>query len=278
MPKADSLLLGAPILALAAGVAISAGSCAGGEDGASARHAAQGGAPVRPRPLPEALKLVYRAIASGSFEEARRLARDYLAAHPRDGQASFMIGLSYFRTDNHGAARPYFEQALAFDPDYTLTHEYLGESLFLLGDLAGARREYEALRSAIPTDPKAEVRLGMIDLEESRLDEAARRFQRALELFEDLRERDPRLHEGRRSELASLHARLGDLHFARDDYAAARDELLEATRIFPQNISAFFTLSLVYRRLGEEALAEEAAARYESARRAILERRGSTGR
>ena len=57
----------------------------------------------------------------------------------------------------------------------------------------------------------------------------------------------------------ALFARLGDLHFARDDYPAARDELLEATRIWPHNISAFFTLSLVYRRLGEDALAEQAA-------------------
>lgn len=276
--KADSLPQRAALHALAAWAALLVGSCAGGEDGAAAGPAAPVGTAARPRPLPEPLKLVYRAIAAGSFEEARRLARDYLAAHPRDGQASFLLGLSYFETDNHGSARPHFERSLELDPDYAVARQYLGQSLFLLGDLVGARREYEALRAADPADPRAEVRLGTIELEESRLDEAAARFQRALELFEQLRGRDPRLVEGRRAELAGLHARIADLHFAREEYPAARDELLEATRICPENISAFFTLSLVYRRLGEDALAQEAAQRYESARRAILERRGSAGR
>ena len=66
------------------------------------------------------------------------------------------------------------------------------------------------------------------------------------------------------------------VHFARGEYPAARAELLRATEISPGNISAFYTLSLVHRRLGEEALADQAAERYESARQALVAQQGTS--
>ncbi|MFT7485874.1 MAG: tetratricopeptide (TPR) repeat protein [Candidatus Paceibacteria bacterium] len=224
-----------------------------------------------PRPLPAELKLVYREILAQRYVRARELANQFLKSHPQDAQALLMIGLSHFKADNHGAARPFLERALELAPDYYITHDYLAETLFLLGDLRGARQHFEAFGTFVPQEPKTYVRLGMIDFEEGNLEHAAAHFHRALALFEELRVSNPRVHAGQSSELAGAHARLGDVHFANGNYVQARDQWLEATRISPSNISAFFTLSLAYRRLGEDQRADEALERYESARRDIIE-------
>jgi len=215
---------------------------------------------------------VARAIERREFAEGRRLAEVYLAAHPDDGQAPFLIGLSHSLTDNHGAARPWFERAREREPELLAVHELLGASLFRLGELDEARRAYEAYAAAVPGDPKGPYGLGLIELDETRLDAAAERLRRALALFDEIERADPPQAAARRAERAECHARLGEVHFARGEHEAARAELQHATALAPENISAFYTLSLVHRRLGEEAQAEQAAARYESARQALLAR------
>ncbi|MEZ6018483.1 MAG: tetratricopeptide repeat protein, partial [Planctomycetota bacterium] len=218
-------------------------------------------------------------IAQGRYAEARRMAEHYLARHPKEAQAMLMVGLTYSKADNHGAAQPWFERALAQDPNYYIGHEYLADSLFKQGALDAARREYEAFGAFVPTEPKVQYQLGLIDLELSALDAAEARFQRAISLLEALRARDPKMYNARLPDLASYHARLGDVAFARDDYTAARDAFLTATKLCPGNVSAFYTLSLAQRRLGEDALADEALARYEQGRATVVGGpRGGTGR
>jgi len=249
-------------------------SGAGGDPGAGS-----GAAPVqvpgqaRPdgrRPLAPELREVTRAVADQRFEAAQELARRYVASHPSDGQATFLLGMTHYWTGNYGAARPWLERALELEPDTYVIHDSLGYCLFMLGDLRGARREYEAFLSAVPLEPKAHYGLGLIELEETRLAEAEERFERAIELFDELNRSDPAQVAARQPEFAECHARLGEVHFARADYEAARAELSLATQICPGNISAFYTLSLVYRRLGEEELADQAADRYESAKQALI--------
>jgi Flp pilus assembly protein TadD len=220
-------------------------------------------------PSPE-LREVARALGERRWERARELAQAHLVKHPRDGYALFYLGMSHYRTDNFGAARFWLEQALAAAPEIEILHDYLGYCLFMLGELDGARRHFTTYAALYPQEPRAEYVLGLIELEESRLDAAAERFRRALALFAELGRSDPRAFAGRQPELAECHARLADVHFAREEYAAARDELVTATTLCPANISAFFTLSQVYRRLGEERLADETSARYEAARRALV--------
>jgi tetratricopeptide (TPR) repeat protein len=178
--------------------------------------------------------------------------------------------MSFYWTGNYGAARPWLERALAREPDLFAAREALGFSLLLLGELDGARREYETYVAAVPGDPKGHYGLGLIELEETHLDAAAERFRRAIALFEALEKKDPSAVAARQAEYAECHARLGEVHFARSEYAAARERLLRATAICPGNISAFYTLSLVHRRLGEEGLADQAAARFEDARQKLL--------
>jgi tetratricopeptide (TPR) repeat protein len=242
--------------------------CSGGERSPAAT-------PPQPVQLAPELRTAARAIEERRYDVGRELAQAYLAAHPQDGQAHYFVGLSHYWTGNYGAARPFLERALELAPELWFAHDTLGSSLFLLGELGPARREYEAYLAAAPGDPKGHYGLGLIELEEARLAEAAGHFRRALELFEELGRSDPRRVAARQSELAECRARLGEVHFALGEHAAAREELLRATAIAPGNISAFYTLSLVHRRLGEEALADQAAARYESARRALVAQQGA---
>jgi len=224
----------------------------------------------QPRPIAPELRPVLRALEEQRFGACRALAQEHLAAHPQDPQALYLLGMSHYLTGNYGAARPWLVQTLEADPELEVAREPLAYSLLLLGELGGARREYEAYVAAVPGDPKGHYGLGLIELEEARLDVAAERFRRAIELFDELGRSDARQAATRQAEFAECHARLGEVHFARGEYQAARAELLRATEIAPGNISAFYTLSLVHRRLGEEALAVQAVGRYESARQALL--------
>ncbi|MSR63949.1 MAG: tetratricopeptide repeat protein [Planctomycetes bacterium] len=232
----------------------------------SAKDGAQ--APPRSsRPLAPELREVGRAVEEQRFEDGRALAQRYVAAHPQDGQGHYIQGMTYYWTGNFGAARAGLERALELEPGITIAHESLGYCLFMLGDLGGARREYEAYLASAPREPKGHYGLGLVELEEARLTEAEACFRRAIELFDAL---ERRALAARQPELAECHARLGEVHFARDELEAARAEFELATRICPGNISAFYTLSLVYRRLGEAQLADQAAATYESARQALV--------
>lgn len=224
-----------------------------------------------PHALPAALEEAGRLCAMGRFDEARAMAEAYASEHPEDGRAAFTIGLTYHLAGNHGPAVAPFERAVTLDPAFLPARRYLGECLFMLGDLDGARAQYEALREAAPEDPEGAYRVGLVDLEEARLDEAEARLREAIGLFDRLARTDPRQFAARRATVARCHARLADVYFARDEYEAARGELIAATTIEPRNISAFFTLSQVYRRLGRDDLADRALERYEEAKRAIIE-------
>ena len=238
----------------------------------------QGSEPARPasrRPLAPELREVGRLVGEQRLEAAGELASRFVAAHPQDGQGRYILGMTHYWTGNFGAARPWIEQALALEPDIAIAHESLGYCLFMLGDLGGARREYEAFLAFLPDEPKGHYGLGLIELEETQLEAAATRFQRAIELHEALQKSAPAQAAARLPELAECHARLGEVHFARGDYEAARAELVEATTQCPGNISAFYTLGLVYRRLGDEARAAQATERFETARRALVAGQGA---
>jgi tetratricopeptide (TPR) repeat protein len=224
--------------------------------------------PRRPTLLAE-LRPAAQALEAQQFEEGRRVAQAYLTAHPGDAQASFLVGLSFALADNHGAARPFLEAALAAEPNFDLAWEPLGKSCFLLGDLAGARAAYAECARRVPDDPKGALGLGLVELEEANLSAAEARLREALALFDALEKRDPRQAQARAGERSEAHARLGEVLFQREDLVGARGELQRAIGLSAGNLSALYTASLVHRRLGEEELAKAAEERYERARQAL---------
>lgn len=252
--------------ALCTWLALAGAACNPGPGTLKSGASAAPSATARLRPLDGELRPVYQLITQGRLVEARAHAERFLAQRPNHAQALLFIGMTFAKADNQGAARPWFERALASDPAYYIGHEYLADALFKLGELEAAREHYEAWQRFAPDEPRSAYQLGLIDFEHGELDAARGQFEAAVERMEALQKRDPRMYTARAPELAGYHARLGDLYFARGKYAEARAQLARATTLCPGNISAFYTLSLVLRRLGEDALADEALARYEGAR------------
>jgi tetratricopeptide (TPR) repeat protein len=205
------------------------------------------------------------------------MAESYIQKNPLDGRGYFTIGYAYHRQGNHGPAVPYFEKALELSPEYNVTHHFFGECLFLLGEMDTSRAQHEAYRAAVPTEPDALYGIGLVDLEESKLEVAKARFREAIALYDKMKKTNRRLYDGKRVGLARCHARLADVYFAQDHYEAARDELIKTTTISPGTISALYTLSVVYRRLGEDQLADETLRRYEAAKAQIIKRQRGRG-
>lgn len=275
-----ALVLGVGIVAIVAIVLLVTQD--GGDDGddrASGTSAPADGSAERDqraalaRELMEVIQLAQR----GQHEAARDRAEQYISAHPEDGHGPFALGYMHHKAGNFGRAVPHFERSLKLSPDYFVTHHFLGESYFLLGELEQSRRQHEAHLNADQDEPDAWYGIGLVDLEEGKLDEAEACFRRAIELHEALRKNDPQRAARRLDERAKCHARLGDVYFAQDRYEPARHELVRATTMSPGTISALYTLSLVYRRLGEHELADQTLQRYEDAKQAIIDRAGRNG-
>ncbi len=151
-------------------------------------------------------------------------------------------------------------------PEYHPTYHFRGWCLYWLGETGPARAAFkEHLRHA-PTEGDSHFGLGVIDLDEDRLDDAERRFRRAIELQAG----NPR----RGKDVSKAHARLADIHIRRDDLPAARAELIAATGLWPEHYAAFYKLSRVLRRLGEDEAADEAFESYRIWQKRVRQKRG----
>ncbi len=185
-------------------------------------------------------------------------ARDRLAAyqdqHPDNGQAEFLVGLSYHREKRYALARPHFARAIELSPDYHPAYHFLGWCLYYLGEPVEARRAFERHLEHLPDEGDSHFGIGLIDLDQDSLDAAEQRFLNAIEVQAD----NPR----RRRVVAKAHARLADVYLRRDELQRARVELQRATRMWPEHYAAFYKLSRVLTRLGEQDEAEEAFRQY----------------
>jgi tetratricopeptide (TPR) repeat protein len=209
--------------------------------------------PVRPPGsdrIRSELQPVYGLIASHKTPEARTALETYRAEHPDDAHAEFLLGLSFHREKRYALARPYFERAVELDHGFHPTWHFLGWCCYYLGDRPAARQAFLEHLAYMPDEGDSTFALGMIALDENRLDDAERRFRTSIAVQAD----NPR----RRREVAKAHARLGDVLLQRDDLQGALVELETAVRLWPQHYVAFFKLSRVHRRLGNDAAADEA--------------------
>ena len=220
-----------------------------------------------PPPLGPELTAIAQALGQQQTAAARRSLDAYLQRHPEDGRAEFLMGLSYHREKRYAQARPRFERAIELTPAYHTTYHFLGWCLYYMGEMTAARTAFEAHLAHMPAEGDSHFGLGLIDLDEDRLDDAETRFRRAIELQAG----NPR----RRKDVSKAHARLADVYLRRDDLAAARTELETATQLWPQHYTAFYKLSRVLNRLGEAEAAQEAFRQYEYWERQAGERRGA---
>ena len=207
-------------------------------------------ASTAPIPLGPELQAAAGLIGRQQTDSARVRLGPFIEAHPDDGKAAFLMGLTYHREKRYALARPWFESAAALAPEYHPTHHFHGWCLYYLGDMQGARAAFDRHLAFLPAEGDSHFALGLIALDEDRLDDARQRFRRAIELQQD----NPR----RVRDVSKAHARLADVHIRRGELEVARDELEIATSLWPQHYTAFYKLSRVLNRLGDNEAADEA--------------------
>ena len=189
-------------------------------------------------------------ISRQQTDVARAKLQQYVLEHAEDGQAAFLLGLTYHREKRYTLARPWFESAAGLAPEYHPIHHFHGWCLYYLGDMRGARAAFERHLDVSPGEGDSNFALGLIALDEDRLDDARRRFLHAIELQQD----NPR----RQRDVSKAHARLADVHILRGELQQARSELQRATGLWPQHYTAYYKLSRVLNRLGLNESADEA--------------------
>ena len=219
-------------------------------------------------PLDARLNDAFRLIKAGRFAEGRRAAEAYVTgatgtpAHP--GQGHFILALSYHRQKLYETARGHFAKAVALEPDYPTTYFFYGFTLFNLGKLDEAGQAFETYLARGPEDPEAVFGLGLVALEQDRVDDAERSFLRAMALAQR-REAGPVLSAGLREDLSRYAARLAAVHLRRGDLQKARAELERSVDLWPEHFEPWHKLAQVLRRLGDEAGADRAQARSDEA-------------
>lgn len=214
-----------------------------------------------PTPLDPQLVPVFQAIRQRQTGPARAHLEQHLQQHPEDGQASFLLGLAYHQEHRYALARPHYERAMEKAPGYHATYYFHAWALYYLGEPDLARAAFEHHLSYQPDEGDSHFGIGLIDLEEGRIDEAERRFNRSIELQREQSHRGP--------ERSKAHARLADIYMQRGEIERARDALILSTQLDPNNYGAFYKLFRAHTRLGETEAAERAHDVYVATRRRL---------
>ena len=149
----------------------------------------------------------------GELEEAVALAKQYLAAHPDEGDVSGMLSLLYFDSNDLAQAGEWARRALACAPDNP-------DALLAAGGAAlGAEKSRDArefLLRAVDVDPRngrAWLNLGLADLLEFNLEAARSKLDQAARYMPG--------HIGTWHVLAWIHLLLGDIDAAEASFKRA---------------------------------------------------------
>lgn len=233
--------------------------------------------PLKGDPVDDRLPVVRRMLAGQRFDQAELATRAVLQSHPRSAEAQFLLALSIHKQKRYAEARTHFEKTIALRQGFTQSDHlfhFLGWCLYYDGDLPGARIAFEEHLRRVPAEADTIFGLGVVSIEEDRIDDAERLFRRAIELQKN----DPRLAR----DTAKARVRLADIHVRRDLFDEAAAELEAALALWPDHYEAWLKLARVYARLGRDADAETARTRSDEAMKRVgragpaLESRGDT--
>lgn len=97
------------------------------------------------------------ALKANDYSRALPRFLDALKRFPDAANVHNELGYTYRKLGRLDKAFEHYERALAIDPRHRGAHEYIGEAYLMKGDVAGAERHLEALRS-ICTLPCEEMR------------------------------------------------------------------------------------------------------------------------
>ncbi len=198
-----------------------------------------------------------RLLMRGGFREAEELARTALARDAANDRAAAVLGVALSKQKRYTEARAWLERARdssANFPERRHAAHFLGWCCYHLGDLAAARVAFERHLEAMPDEPDSTFGLGLVALDEDRLDDAERHFTKSLEGFRAL----ARGGAPRGVDEAKVLTRLGDVALRRDDPAGAKRFLEEAIRASAVQHETWSKMARVCDRLGEHAAADAA--------------------
>lgn len=113
--------------------------------------------------------------AMASLENAHRLL-------PGDARWPYLLGTLYEHQRRLDEAATWYERAIELEPSYLPTRLRLGDVRLLAGDLEAAQRLFRDVVQQAAESAYAHAGLGKVAFRRGRFDEAARHFERALEL------------------------------------------------------------------------------------------------
>lgn len=96
-----------------------------------------------------------------------------------------MLGYAYTQSHNYDSAIEVYERAVAQDADNQEIRRAYAEALMGGGRLAAARTELQKILKAEPDDGPTHLRLGQLERQEGRFDQARQEFDRAKSLMAD---------------------------------------------------------------------------------------------
>lgn len=219
--------------------------------------------------LDDELTPIFGMISDNLLASARERVTAYLQQNPESGQGEFLLGLTYHREKRYALARPHFAKATQLSPHFHPTYHFYGWCLYYLGESDAARSAFQEHVRLAPTEGDSQFALGLLAMEDDQLEEAERRFHKAIELQAD----NPR----RRRDVAKAHARLGDLYIRQERLDAAKAQLETATSLWPKHYAAYYKLHLVLNRLGEPEAAQRAFQQYRLWQEQAEQHRGLPG-
>jgi tetratricopeptide (TPR) repeat protein len=208
---------------------------------------------------------MFELIRSHQTGPARVRLNNYLQLHPGDEQAKFLFGLSYHREQRYMQAMPYYDEAVAIDSSFSLTHHFRGWALYYMGDLDAAKESFERFLVMMPDEPDSLFALGLIALDEDELPQAEDYLQQSLRALQA--QAGPGGAD--RKALSKAHTRLGEVYERTDRLEDARQQMTRAVELFPDHYEAMYKLSRVLARLGRTEEAQQAYDAYEATRNRI---------
>jgi len=236
-----------------------------------ARGTQEGGEPksaVEPNAdnvVDESLGTCLRLIEQGRFDEARKLVESIVALQPRSSRAHLVLALTYHKQRRYGVAKPIFERAIQLDPEDRLILPYYGWCLYYLGEADASRAQFEQFAAFMPEHADAHYALGLLDFDGGKREDAKRQFDLAIEFA---RKANGRIDE------AKSRARLADVLVREGEWEKAKKELERSVALNPELYGAYFRLSRVLQRLGDEEGAQQARRMHDEVRRRLHPEQG----
>jgi tetratricopeptide (TPR) repeat protein len=197
----------------------------------------------------------------GSVNDALPHVKRAAELDPRSGPAWYGLGVCYLHLHRTEEAIPPLRQAIARDERNPQYRTALAEVLLTRGAIDEGRQELEA---ALGSDPEYGPACALMGNYYLRKAGGAGSLARA----EELLQRAARL---RTYHPEQVYFDLGDLYLRKREYPKAAAALRESIRLDPRDERPYYTLTGVYRRLGDEKAAAAAEARFQRVSRLHIE-------